>query len=62
MVTINFGTFLKMTFQYGLAPIPEARLDVINIKAEKQEAKGLVSLMTKSGEIIWVHLDVIKDE
>ena len=37
-------------------------MDVVNPMAEKQKAKGLVSLTTKSGEIMWVHLDIIKDE
>jgi len=29
-VTLNFGTFPKMTIQDGLVPIPKARLDLIN--------------------------------
>jgi len=30
--------------------------------AEKQKAKGFVSMTTKSGEIMWVHTDIVKDE
>ena len=61
MVTLNFRTFPKITVQDGLTPIPKAKLDVINLIIEKV-AKGLVSVMTKSGEIMWVHSDIIKDE
>ena len=30
--------------------------------AEKQEAKGLVPMTRKSGEIMWIYLDIVKDE
>ena len=62
MVTPNFENFSKMIIQNGLALIPEGKLEVINPIDEEQEAKGLVPMMTKSGEIIWVHPDIIKDE
>ena len=62
MVTLNFGTFPKLTVQDRLAHIPKARLDVINSMAEEQEAKSLVPIMTKSEEIMWVHPDIVKDE
>ena len=51
-----------MTVQDGLTPVPKTRLDIVNSMAEKQKAKGLVPMMTKSGELMWVHLDIIKDE
>ena len=54
MVTLNFGTFPKMTVQDGL--------DLINPMAEQQKAKGLIPLTTESGEIMWVHPDIVKDE
>ena len=62
MVTFNFGTFLKVTIQSRVAPIPKVRMEVINRLAKEQEAKGLVPLTTKSGEIIWVHPNIIKNE
>jgi len=62
MVTLNFGTFGKMTVQDGLIPVPKAKLDVINPMTEKQKAKGLITMMTEPGEVMWVHLDIIKDE
>ena len=30
--------------------------------AEKQEAKGLASMATKSGKIMWVHQDIVEDK
>ena len=62
LLTLNFGTFPKMIVLDGPIPIPKAWLEVINPLAEKQEAKGLTLLTTKSGEIIWVNLDIVKDE
>jgi len=62
MVTHNFGTFLKVTVQDGVAPAPEARMEVINPFAKEQEAKGLVPLTIKSEKIMWVHPDIVKDE
>jgi len=62
MVTLNFVTFLKMTFQDGLVPIPKARLDVINPMVEKQKAKGLILMSIESGEIMWVYPDIVQDE
>jgi len=62
MVTLNFGTFPKMTVQDGLVPIPKARLDVINPMAEQQKAKDLIPIMIESGEIMWVHPDIVKNE
>ena len=62
MVCLNFETFPKVTVHKGLTPIPGVRLNVINPMVEKQEAKSLVPLAIKSGEIIWVHPDIVKDE
>jgi len=62
VVTLNFRIFPKVTIQNGLVPIPKARLDIINPIAEQQEAKGLIPITTKYGEIMWVHQDIIKDE
>jgi len=62
MVSLNFGTFPKVIVKNGLTSVPEARLDVINPMAEKQEAKGLVLLTIKFGKIMWVYPDIVKDE
>ena len=62
MVTLIFETFSKMTVQDGSTPVPKAILDVINPMAEKKDTKGLVPMTTKSAKIMWVHLDIVKDE
>ena len=62
MVTLNFGIFLKVNVQDGVAPIPKARLEVINPLAKEQEVKSLISLTTKFKVIMWVHPDIVKNE
>jgi len=62
MVTYNFRTFPKMTAQHGLVLVPKARLDIINLMAEKQKAKGLIPMTIESREIMWVLPDIVKDE
>jgi len=61
-VTLSFGTFLTITVHDGLAPFSKARLDVINPRSKKQEAKGLIPMMIKFGEIMWLHPDIIRDK
>ena len=62
IVTLNFGTFPKMTVQDGLVPVPKARLDVINPMVEKQKAKGLIPMLIESEKIMWVYPDIVQDE
>ena len=62
MVTLNFRNLPKMIVQDGLIPVLKGRLEVTNPLAKKQEAKGLVPLITKSGEIMWVHRNIVNDE
>ena len=62
MVTLNSGTFPKMTVKDGLVPIPNVRLNVINLLAGQQKAKGLIPIMTESEKIMCVHSDIVKDE
>jgi len=62
MVTLNFGTFSKIIIQVGATPVPKVRLDVFNPMVEVQKAKGLVPIMTKSREIMWVHPDIVEGQ
>ena len=62
MVTLEFGTLLKITVPDGHPPVPKARLDISNPSTKQQEAKGLLPLTLKTGEIMWVHLDLTKDK
>ena len=43
-------------------PVPKARLDVISLMTEVQKAKDLILMTIKSGEIMWVHPDIVNDE
>jgi len=37
-------------------------MKVINPLSEDQEGKGLITLTTKSREVMWVHLDIVNDK
>ena len=52
MVTLEFGTLPKATVPDGFPPIPKARLEINNPSVKQQEAKGLVPLTLKIGEIM----------
>ena len=62
MVTLEFGTLPKVTIPDGHPPVPKARLETSNPSTKQQEAKGLLPLTLKTGEIMWVHPDLAKDE
>jgi len=62
MVTLEFGTFLKVTIPDRHAPTPKARLKVINPSTKQQETKGLIPITMKSKEIMWVYPDLTNDE
>jgi len=61
MVT-KFRDLPNNDYSGRVSPFPKARLDVINPMIEKQKAKGLIPMTTKSEEIMWVHPDIVKDE
>ena len=61
-VTLKSGTFLKVTIQDGVALNPKVRMEVINLISEEQKAKDLVPITIKSGEIMWVQPDIVKNE
>ena len=62
MVTLNFETFTKATVQDGVTPVLKSRLDVISTMAKVQKARGLILMVAKSGEIMWVHPDIVNAE
>jgi len=62
MVTLEFDILPKVTVPDGHPPVPKARLEVSNPSANQQKAKGLFPLTLKTGEIMWVHLDLAKDK
>jgi len=62
MVTFEFGKTPKVIVPEGSFPIPEARLEINGPSAKYQEIKGLVPLIFKMGEIMWIHPDLVQDE
>ena len=44
MVTLEFGTLLKVTVPDGHPLVPKARLEISNPVAKQQEAKGFLPL------------------
>ena len=62
MMTLEFSTMPKVTVLDGSPPIHKARLEINNPSAKQQEAKSLVPLTLKTGEIIWVNLDLAQDK
>jgi len=62
MMTLNFENFPKMTVQDGLVPVPKGRLEIINPMAETLKSKGLIPMTIGSGEIMWLHSDIVQDE
>jgi len=43
-----------------VVPIPKGELRVINADPHNQREKGLISVPTPQGEIMWVHSDIVK--
>ena len=46
----------------GTNPHPKGKMKVINPLSEDQEGKGLITLTTKSREVMWVHPDIVNDK
>ena len=61
-MTLKFGTLPKVTVPDGHCPTPKARLEISNPSAKQQEAKGLLPLTLKTGEIMWVYPDLVGPE
>jgi len=62
MVTLEFGTFPKITVPDRNTPAPEVQLEVSNPSAKQQEAKCLIRMTLKIGKIMWAYPDLAKDE
>jgi len=65
-VTVNVTSFLQFGNQpptpAGVVPIPKGEPRMINTDPHHQQEKGLVPFPTPQGEIIWVHLDLVKGQ
>jgi len=62
MVSFNFGSFSEMTIQDGLTPMPKGKIKVTGPSSAEKESRGLIPVTLKSGEVMWIHLDIINGE
>ena len=62
MVTLEFSKTQKVTVPDGTYPIPAPRLKVKHPVAKTRENKGLIPLTLETGEIMWIHSDLVQDE
>ena len=61
MVTLEFGSTQKVTVPDGTYSAPAPRLEVKHPSATTQGDKGLVPLTLETGEVMWVHPDLVQD-
>ena len=59
MTSLQFGRDL-LSVQVVVILIPKDELKVINTDSHHKEEKGLVSVPTSRGELMWVHPDIIQ--
>ena len=66
MVTLEFGKTPKLTVPDGTYPVPDGtypvpvpRLEVKYPPAKTQDNKGLVPLTLETGEVMWIHPDLV---
>ena len=62
MVSFKFWSFPKTTVQDGLTSIPKGEMIVNDTSSEEKKSKGLILVTLKSGEVMWVHHDVVSDK
>ena len=62
MVSFNFGSFPETTVHDGLTHIPKGEMKVTGPSFAEKEAQGLIPVTLKSGEVMWVHPDIVNDE
>ena len=61
MISLKFGDMPEVKVQDGLASIPKGEMKVVSITGSQKD-KGLVPMTIQSGEIIWVHPDILDDQ
>ena len=62
MVSFQFGDLPETTIQDGLVPIPKGKLNVNDPSSQEKRSKGLVPMTLKTGEVMWVHQDLVDDK
>jgi len=61
MVTLEFGSTQKVTVPDGTYPAPAPRLEVRHPPAVTRDDKGLVPLTLETGEVMWIHPDLVQN-
>ena len=61
MVTLEFGSTQKVTVPDGTYPAPAPRLEVRHPSTMTRDDKGLVPLTLETGEVMWIHSDLVQD-
>lgn len=62
MVLMEFGRGLpKVSVPSGLVPIPQSEMRVINQDPHNQRDKGLVPYHSPTGQVWWLHPDLLED-
>ena len=62
MVTLEFDKTPKVTVPDGTYPVPAPWLEVKHPPAKTQDNEGLVPLTLETGEVMWIHPDLVQDE
>ena len=62
MVSFQFGDLPETTIQDGLVPIPKGKLNINDPSSQEKRSKGLVPMTLKTGEVMWVHQDLVNDK
>jgi len=62
MVSFQFGNLPGTMIQDGLVPIPKGELNINDPSSQEKRSKGLVPMTLKTGEVMWVHQDLINDK
>ena len=55
------STTPKVTVPDGTYPVPAPRLEVTHSAVKTQDNKGLVPLTLETGEVMWIHPDLVQE-
>ena len=61
MVTLEFSKTPKVTVPDGTYPVPAPWLEVKHPMAKAQDNRSLVPLTLETGEVMWIHPDLVQD-
>jgi len=61
VISLKFGEMPEVRVQNGVSPIAKGEMKVRSVAA-KQKDEGFIPVTTQSGEVMWVHPDIVHDE